>query len=109
MVRAFVSLGLCDDDPIPAGKKPKWNVDHLLDRDEVVLNGALVIRSKQRIEERLAQILARDQQTSIIEKGVGANDVPGNTHLLRVHGGSAWWAHLPYRAIALLQGAESLS
>lgn len=103
MARAFMAVGICDYDPLPVnGKKSHWTVDHLLDRDQVVLKGAVVIRSQQEIEKPPGKILELDPGTAIIEKGLGASDVPGNTHLLRVIAGPAWWTSLPYRVLALL-------
>ncbi|HEX6387115.1 MAG TPA: hypothetical protein VF177_20815 [Anaerolineae bacterium] len=36
-------------------------------------------------------------------KGLGASDISGNTHLLRVTTGESWWQFLPARLNALLE------
>ena len=46
-------------------------------------------RSRERLEDRLAKQLEEDPHTQIIECGLGANDVPGNTHLLHVSAAEA--------------------
>jgi Uri superfamily endonuclease len=56
--------------------------------------GFLAIRSPERLEDRLAKWLEQDSNTQVIERGLGANDVPGNTHLLRVQADETWWASL---------------
>ena len=43
----------------------------------------------------LAKWLEQDSHTQVIERGLGANDVPGNTHLLRVCADESWWRTLP--------------
>jgi Uri superfamily endonuclease len=82
---------------LPRAKKLFWNVDHLLDDLNVTLTHILMIRSPQRLESDLAHLLEADPQTDILEKGLGANDLPGNTHLLRVTAAAGWWQSLPTR------------
>ena len=56
-----------------------WNVDFLLDLPSVELVGISAIRSRKRLEDKLAKRLEEDPHTGVIERGLGANDVPGNT------------------------------
>ena len=96
MLRRFAECDLGDGDLLPRrGKTLHWNVDFLLDLPSVELVGVSAIRSRERLEDRLAKQLEEDPHTEIIERGLGANDVPGNTHLLYVSAGEAWWASLP--------------
>jgi Uri superfamily endonuclease len=84
------------------GKRLHWNVDHLLDQAQVDLTHIIAIRSPLRLEARLGRLLEQDPHTHILEKGLGANDVPGNTHLLAVRAPEAWWTALPEQVSRLL-------
>ena len=96
MLRRFSSIGLDNGNLKPTGQKNlHWNIDHLLDLPAADLTGACIIRTPDCLERRLGQFLERDPQTVVVEKGLGANDVPGNTHLLGLKAGDAWWASLP--------------
>ena len=99
MLRRFNAIGLGDGNLTrKRHKNLHWNVDHLLDLlPPAELTGACIIRTRERLEARLGQFLERDPRTFVFEKGLGANDVPGNTHILRLTGGDAWWASLPER------------
>ena len=70
---------------LPAGVYAEW-VAYLAEDDP-----------HNRLEAQLGQFIMRDATTSIIEPGLGANDVPGNTHILRVVADEVWWADLPDR------------
>jgi len=96
MMGEFARLGLGHGDLRPSqGKHLRWNVDHLLDQRSVSLVAAYAIRSPVRIEAELGMHLELDEGTVVFEKGLGANDIPGNTHLLRVDAGESWWQRLP--------------
>ena len=96
MLSRFAECGLGDGDLLPRrGKTLHWNVDFLLDLPSAELVGVSAIRSRERLEDRLAKRLEEDPDTGVIERGLGANDVPGNTHLLHVSAAEAWWASLP--------------
>lgn len=98
MLRRFKAIGLGNGDLKPARKKNlHWNVDHLLDLPVAELTGACILRTPECLEARLGQFLECDPHTIVVEKGLGANDVPGNTHLLGLAAGDAWWAMLPER------------
>ena len=90
---AECDLGPCDLLPKRA-KTLHWNVDFLLDLSSAELVNIFAIRSAERLENRLAKRLEQDRHTEIIEPGLGANDAPGNTHLLRIREDRTWWASL---------------
>ena len=54
----------------------------------------LAIRSPERLENRIAKCLERGPHTEIIEPSLGANDVPGSTHLLRLRTNKTSWTSL---------------
>ena len=96
MVEHFAECGLGDGNLLPKrGKTLFWNIDFLLDLEAAEIKGFSAIRSAERLEDRLAKKLEQDPHTQIIERGLGANDVPGNTHLLRVCADGSWWESLP--------------
>ncbi len=96
MIERFAECGLGDGNLLPKrGKTLFWNIDFLLDLHLAKIVGFLAIRSPERLEDRLAKWLEQDSHTQVIERGLGANDVPGNTHLLRVCADETWWGALP--------------
>ena len=96
MLHRFAERSLGNGNLLPQrGKTLHWNVDFLLDLPSAELVGIYAIRSRKRLEDRLAKQLEEDSHTRVIERGLGANDVPGNTHLLHVSATEAWWASLP--------------
>ena len=98
MLRRFKAISLGNGDLKPARiKNLHWNVDHLLDLPVAELTGACILRTPECLEARLGQFLECDPHTIVVERGLGANDVPGNTHLLGLAAGDAWWAMLPER------------
>ena len=104
MLRQFAEHGLGDGNLLPRrGKTLHWNVDFLLDLPAAELVGISAIRSRERLEDRLAKQLEEDPHTGIIERGLGANDVPGNTHLLHVNATEAWWASLPNLLVSMAE------
>lgn len=95
MINRFIECGLGSGNLLPRqGKTLHWNVDFLLDLPSAELVNIFAIRSPERLENRLAKRLEQDPHTEIIERGLGANDTPGNTHLLRIRGDRMWWASL---------------
>ena len=104
MLHRFAECGLGDGNLLPRhGKTLHWNVDFLLDLQSVDLVGISAIRSRKRLEDRLAKQLEGDPHTGVIERGLGANDVPGNTHLLYVNATEAWWASLPNLLASMIE------
>ena len=98
MITELPRCGLADGDLEPMNpKKPKWNVDHLLDKACVDLVTAFVIRWPLPLECDVADWLVADQATVVFEPGLGANDHRGGTHLMRVEAGEPWWEKLPAR------------
>ena len=95
MLKQFLECSLGPPDPLPKnGKKLFWNIDFLLDLELVEITHVIAIRSPERLESTIAQFLEHTAGTEIIEKGLGANDAPGNTHILRVNADETWWASL---------------
>ena len=104
MLEQFAECGLGDESLLPKrGKTLFWNVDFLLDLEAAEIEGFCAIRSTERLEDRLAKKLEQDPHTQVIERGLGANDVPGNTHLLRVQADETWWGSLPARLANMLE------
>jgi Uri superfamily endonuclease len=92
MVTRFREMGLGGQNLAPPPeKKKRWNADFLLDLMAAEIVGVQIIRSPVRWETRLARLLEEDPETRVVEKGLGAGDDTGGTHLLRVEGGAEWW------------------
>lgn len=95
MIHQFAECGLGSGNLLlRQGKTLHWNVDFLLDLQAAEIVNIFAIRSPERLENGIAKWLEGDPRTNIIEPGLGANDVPGNTHILRVREDSTWWASL---------------
>ena len=95
MVKQCRDYGLGPPDLLPKNsKKLFWNIDFLLDLQLTEIVNVIAIRSPERLEHTIAKLLERNPDTQIIEKGLGANDTPHNTHLLRVNAGETWWTSL---------------
>ncbi len=92
MINRFRDCSLGPEDPLPkSGKKLFWNIDFLLDLELTEIVNIIAIRSPERLEYTIAEQLEDNADTQIIEKGLGANDVPRNTHVLRVNADETWW------------------
>ena len=103
MVNQFTECGLGSGNLLPRqGKTLHWNVDFLLDLQSVEIVNIFAIRSPERLENRIAEWIERDPHTEIIEPGLGANDAPGATHLLRIQANDMWWASLIDDAMTVL-------
>lgn len=95
MIERFLECGLGPPDPLPkSGKKLFWNIDFLLDLELAEIINVIIIRSPERLEYAIAEFLEHNEDTEIIEKSLGANDAPKNTHVLRVNADDAWWASI---------------
>ena len=104
MISRFIECGLGPRDLLPKhGKTLHWNVDFLLDLPSAELVNILAIRSTKRLENRIAKRLECDPHTEIIERGLGANDAPGNTHLLHVPEDRMWWGSLTDKVKIILE------
>ncbi len=100
----FPSIQLGEGNLLPRnGKRLHWNIDHLLDRSEAELIGAVILRTRAKIERELGQLILKDPCASVIEKGLGANDIPGNTHILKIDAEEAWWRQLPVKVRTLIR------
>ena len=104
MINRFSECGLGPRDLLPKhGKTLHWNIDFLLDLQSAELVNIFAIRSTERLENRIAKRLEQDPHTEIIEPGLGANDAPGATHLLRVREDRMWWASLADKVRTVLE------
>jgi Uri superfamily endonuclease len=95
MLETFRAAGLGSDGLLPRSpKKLFWNIDHLLDQEAAEITQVIAIRDDRRLEAIVAGMLEDNPATCILEKGLGANDTPGSTHLLRVEADATWWPSL---------------
>lgn len=65
-------------------KKLHWHIDYLLENKYVAISKVIILRTNKSLEKQIGQLLIRRPETAIISPGLGASDLPGNTHLLRV-------------------------
>ena len=75
-------------------KKLHWHVDYLLDESAAELTQIILIHSEAGLEEPLGRWLLGLAETAVIAPGLGAADIKGSTHLLRVPAEDAWWRSL---------------
>lgn len=95
MLNRFQEIELGPLNPLPKnGKKLFWNIDHLLDLDIVEIINVIVLRSTERLESTIVEYLENDPETQVIEKSLGANDSPKNTHILHINADEQWWLTL---------------
>ncbi len=103
MIDQFAECGLGSGNLLlRQGKTLYWNVDFLLDLQSAELINILAIRSAERLENKIAKRLEQNPYTNIIERGLGANDVPGATHLLHIRTNDMWWASFTDDAMTVL-------
>lgn len=102
MLTEFAAAGLGQGNLLPSkGKHCRWNIDYLLEQFKVELQEVYIIRTSASLEARLGQRMDRDDATFHYQKGLGANDLPGSTHLLGVAADESWWDSLPQVLISL--------
>ena len=95
MLDFFSNLKLATGEFIPSTPKTLyWNIDHLLNRNEVEIKGLTCLRTDEPLEAKIGKQLELRPDTNIIEKGLGANDIKGNTHLLRFADSHKNWPSL---------------
>ena len=95
MLDFFSNIRLATGEFIPrTAKTLYWNIDHLLNRTEVEIKGLACLRIDDPLEARIGKQLELRPDTNIIEKGLGANDIKGNTHLLRFADSQKNWPSL---------------
>lgn len=112
MLSHFPAHGLGEAKPDRKGivaKNPKWNVDWPLNQPCASLKAVYAIRSLWRVEGFVAKFLERDPATLVFERHLGAADISGNTHMLRVDAGEAWWHQLPAKLAEFLPRAERMA
>lgn len=78
-------------------KRLRWHVDYLLDRQEAEIKGIIAVRTEKRLEAEMGAWVMAMPETEVFAPGLGASDVRGNTHLLRVIAGKDWWEQMPER------------
>ena len=85
MMRLFSDQHFIETDSIELSeKKLRWHVDYLLDRREAEIDHIVIIRSPQRVEHKLSELLEPLSETSFIARRLGAQDTRNSTHLLRI-------------------------
>lgn len=110
MLDQFPRFGLGGEPAAGGGAKlPKWNVDWPLDQPRARLTAAYAVRSLWPFEGFLGKCLEQDPAVVVFERGLGAGDIRGNTHLLRVDAGEPWWDRLPGRLAEFLPRGEHLA
>jgi len=106
MLEMFRENGMGDFNLQPPEQKSlRWNVDHILDHGTVHLKAVYAIRTATKLEPIIGDMVEDDPHTVVFEKGLGANDRPGSTYLLRVHADDDWWQGLEPRLKSLLDAA----
>ncbi|MAT95727.1 MAG: hypothetical protein CL608_01060 [Anaerolineaceae bacterium] len=108
MLDLFPKIGL-GPNPLqpPAGKKLRWHVDFLLEKEVATLTAVYLIRSPQRWEESLARWLLNLPEVAPLVPGLGATDDPGGTHLLCVTAVPDWWRSFPTQLSAFLRSTAA--
>ena len=95
MLDFFSNLKLATGEFIPRTPKTLyWNIDHLLNRNAVEIKGLACLRTDEPLEAKIGKQLELRPDTNIIEKVLGANDIKGNTHLLRFADSQKNWPSL---------------
>jgi Uri superfamily endonuclease len=79
---------------LPLEKSPHWHIDYLLDEEAAEIKKAILLRTKARIEIKLAKMVEAMPETFVFAPGLGASDHPGGTHVLRVEALGEWWEKL---------------
>lgn len=79
---------------LPTNKKLRWHIDFLLDELVTELIHVIVIANGRRLEAELGQMLLGLAETAVLVPGLGATDIPGNTHLLSIPVQDEWWHNL---------------
>lgn len=95
----------------PRQKQCRWHIDYLLDRPQVALIAAIVLRSTERLEAALADLIEQESGTEPVASGLGAGDHRGATHLY-LHAGppsgcAAWWQDVAKQACDLAATGET--
>jgi Uri superfamily endonuclease len=67
----------------PSEKKLRWHIDYLLDRPETEITHIVIIRSPEKLEHKLSELLEPRNETALLAPRLGAGDTRNSTHLLR--------------------------
>jgi Uri superfamily endonuclease len=86
----------------PAGKTLYWHIDYLLEEPVAELKHVFMWRQSRPLERALAEWLENEPETAVLATGLGARDMPGQTHILAVSAHPDWWQTLPERLNAHL-------
>ncbi len=98
MIECFKRIGLGKRNLLPKrAKKKHWNIDYLVDLQTAEIVSVFLIRSDRKLESTLGKLLENDAHAHVFEKGLGASDLPGHTHILRVVADEIWWCALADR------------
>ncbi len=98
MMVVFKEVGLGSAALKPPDKKSLyWNIDYLLEEVDAELTHVMMIRSRIRFEDELAQFIAMEPGSAVLAKGLGAHDRKSQTHLFIIRETAAWWRQLPGR------------
>ena len=85
LLDALSSAGLAaPGQPLPTGKRLRWHIDYLLDEIAAELIGVTLVRTSSRLESTLARRLADRPGVRPPAAGLGATDLPGETHLFQL-------------------------
>lgn len=105
LLKKMIAAGLAPPNlQPPAGKKLFWNIDYLLDEETVELQQVLILRSLERLEDAVAELLLAETACQPIALGLGAHDSPASTHLLQLNADDDFWKHLSSRLDSLSFG-----
>ena len=101
LIAQLEGAGLGMGGRIPREKKLFWHIDYLLDHGTVEIIGIIAVRCSLRLETRLGELLENEPCSFVLARGLGAQDLPGHTHLLGCRGDETWWDSLPDKIRAL--------
>ena len=92
MLKFFSDIKLASGELIPGTAKTLyWNIDHLLNQTEVEISSLVCVRIEEPLEAKIGKRLELIADTNTIEKGLGANDIKGNTHFLQLSDSAKNW------------------
>lgn len=80
----------------PSSKKLFWNIDHMLDLPFAEIIGIIFIRDPKLLENSWSKFLENLSETVVFEKGLGANDSLGHTHIQYSQISDGQWELLPF-------------
>ncbi len=80
----------------PSSKKLFWNIDHMLNLPFAEIIGIIFIRDPKSLENSWSKFLENLLETLIFEKGLGANDSRGHSHVQYSQISNDSWKLLPF-------------